>query len=153
MSGVLEIRSLTEGEDAPYDLLLLADPSREIVEEILKRGHTFLGLSGGEIVGVYVLLDTRPFVVELMNIAVVEEKQGRGFGKRLLADSIKQARGLGARVMEVATGNSSLDQLALYQKAGFRIHSVERDFFSDYEQIIENGIRCLDLIRLKQDLS
>ena len=47
------------------------------------------------------------------------------------------------------TGNSSLGELAFYQKSGFRITGVKRDFFADYDPpIFENGIRCLDMVIL-----
>lgn len=54
----------------------------------------------------------------------------------------------------VGTGNSSLDQLAFYQKGGFRICGVDRDFFvQNYDQqIVENAIQCLDMIRLSMEL-
>ncbi|RIO99278.1 GNAT family N-acetyltransferase, partial [Staphylococcus gallinarum] len=53
-----------------------------------------------------------------------------------------------------ATGNSSIGQLAFYQKAGFRIVAVEMNYFvNNYEDpIYENGILCRDLIRLVKKL-
>ena len=59
-----------------------------------------------------------------------------------------------AKVLEVGTGNSSISQLALYQKCGFRIVSIDRDFFkkSYREKIVENEIECTDMIRLSMDL-
>ena len=55
----------------------------------------------------------------------------------------------------VSTGDSSIGQLALYQKCGFRIESIERDYFIRHypEVIIENGIQCRDRICLTQNLS
>lgn len=44
---------------------------------------------------------------------------------------------------------------ALYQKCGFRIVGIDRDFFTDHypEPIYENGIWCRDMIRLSIHLS
>ncbi len=52
--------------------------------------------------------------------------------------------------LEVGTGNSSLEESAFYQKAGFRIVGMDRNFVvRDYEEeIIENGNRCDDMVRL-----
>ena len=61
-------------------LLLLADPSHEVVESYIHRGRCFIAELNGQIVGVYVLIDTRPLTVELVNIAVAEHKQGMGIG-------------------------------------------------------------------------
>lgn len=50
----------------------------------------------------------------------------------------------------VGTGNSSFDQLALYQKCGFRMKGIIEDYFIEHyeEPIFENGIQCRDMIRL-----
>ena len=87
-----------------------------------------------------------------MNIAVIESCQGQGIGKQLLSEAVKIAERSGCKTIEVGTGNSSLAQLAFYQKAGFRITGVVRDFFVT-KNIIENGIRCRDMIRLSLDVS
>ncbi|TKI53324.1 GNAT family N-acetyltransferase [Lysinibacillus mangiferihumi] len=102
----------------------------------------------------YVLLPTRPDTVELVNIAVVEEKQSRGLGKLLVMNAIMIAKTKDYKIIEVGTGNSSIGQLALYQKCGFRIIGVDIDFFIRHypEEIFENGIQCRDMIRLSQDL-
>jgi ribosomal protein S18 acetylase RimI-like enzyme len=150
----MEIRKQKKYEQAPMDLLLLADPSRKIVEEYLDRGECYVTETNEEIVGVYVLLPTRPETVELINVAVAEEKHGKGIGKRLVLDAIKKAKDKGFKTLEVGTGNSSMGQLALYQKCGFRISGIDKDFFiRNYpEEIFENGIQCRDMIRLSLNL-
>ncbi|MFF2886201.1 GNAT family N-acetyltransferase [Paenibacillus sp. NPDC057967] len=151
----MNIRMLQAGEQPPMDLLLLADPSQKLVEQYLSRGQCFIGESeNGVIVGVYVLLPTRPETVELVNVAVDEGCQGKGFGKQLVNHALEQARLTGYTTIEIGTGNSSVSQLALYQKCGFRITGVDRDFFIRHyeEEIVENGIQVVDMIRLSQDL-
>jgi ribosomal protein S18 acetylase RimI-like enzyme len=148
------IRKLTAEELPPMDLLLLADPSRKIVEGYINRGECFVLEKEGQVIGVYVLLPTRPETVELVNIAVTEAEQSKGFGKKLVMHAIHEAKKMGYKTMEVGTGNSSIGQLALYQKCGFRITGIDRDFFIRHysEEIYENGIQCRDMIRLAQDL-
>lgn len=150
----LTIEQLDSGTLAPYDLLLLADPSQEIVDDYLDRGHTYVAKIADEIVGVYVLIHTRPQTIEIVNIAVHESYQGRGIGKQLVLDAIVKAKRLKAKTIEIGTGNSSLQQLALYQKCGFRITGIDLDFFIKHydEEIYENGIQCRDMIRLSLDL-
>ncbi|HEY4600678.1 MAG TPA: GNAT family N-acetyltransferase [Cerasibacillus sp.] len=150
----MEIRRLSIDEEPPMDLLLLADPSRNIVVEYLKSGECFIAESDNQLVGVYVLLPTRPQTVEIVNIAVVEEHHGKGIGKFLVKNAIKTAKKNGYKTIEIGTGNSSIGQLALYQKCGFRITGVDIDFFVRHyqEEIFENGIQCRDMIRLSQDL-
>ncbi|KKB33553.1 GNAT family N-acetyltransferase [Bacillus thermotolerans] len=150
----MNIRLLNKGENPPMDLLLLADPSRNMVEEYVKRGECYTAESDNQVIGVYVLLPTRPETVELVNVAVAEHYQGRGIGKQLVIHAVQTAKEKGYRTIEVGTGNSSIGQLALYQKCGFRITGVDIDFFIRHyqEEIFENGIQCRDMIRLSQDL-
>jgi ribosomal protein S18 acetylase RimI-like enzyme len=150
----MNIRKLTKGEDLPMELLLLADPSEEIVMEYVNRGECFVAEQEQKVVGVYVLLPTRPETIELVNVAVAEEQHGKGIGKHLVMDAIKTARTKGYQTIEVGTGNSGIGQLALYQKCGFRIVGVDLDFFIRHytEEIYENGIQCRDMIRLSLDL-
>lgn len=146
----LQIEQLQNREEIPWDLLLLADPSREVIEAYLPKSQIFLGTLDNKIIGVYVLTALENGVIELKNVAVDKTHQGKGFGKQLIMDAIARTKQQGAKRIEVGTGNSSLLQLALYQKCGFRIVGIEKDFFiKNYkEKIIENGIRCVDMIRL-----
>jgi ribosomal protein S18 acetylase RimI-like enzyme len=148
------IRKLNAKEQPPLQLLLLADPSPSLVEAYLKRGLCFVAEVENCIIGVYVLLQTRPETVELVNVAVDENQQSKGIGKQLVYHAIENARLLGAKTIEVGTGNSSVGQLALYQKCGFRITGIDRDFFIRHysEEIVENGIKVVDMIRLSQDI-
>ena len=142
----LRIRRLLSEEPFLMSLLLLADPSEQTIGSYVHRGHSFVTESNGEMVGVYVLIDTRPQTVELVNVAVAEKAQGNGIGKRLVLHAIETANSMGYKTIEFGTGNSSVGQLALYQKCGFRIVGVDRDFFAIHydEPIYENGIQCRD---------
>ncbi|MBN1779863.1 GNAT family N-acetyltransferase, partial [bacterium] len=59
---------------------------------------------------------------------------------------------MGARRLEVGTGTFGY-QLAWYQREGFRVFAIERDFFLvNYEEpIYENGIQLKDMLRLAVD--
>lgn len=150
----LNIRRLGTSEQYPMNLLLLADPSEKLVEEYIQRGQCFVAELAESIVGVYVLLPTRPGTVELVNIAVDESLHGQGIGKQLVNHALQSARQLGFSTIEVGTGSTGVDQLALYQKCGFRMTGIDRDFFIRHydEEIYENGMRLYDMVRLSQDL-
>jgi len=151
----MKIRKLLQHELPPFELLLLADPSRELVEQYITNGECRVAEEEGEIVGVYVLVKLGVTTMEIINIAVDERKQGCGIGKKLLSDAIQTTKALGFKFLEVGTGNSSIAQLAFYQKSGFRIDGVIKDFFVDHyeEEIVENGIQCRDMIRLSLTIS
>ncbi|OAJ75313.1 acetyltransferase [Brevibacillus sp. SKDU10] len=150
----MEIRMIHETEDLPMELLLLADPSERLVKEYVARGQCYIMEQDGRIIGAYVLIPTRPETVELVNVAVDEELHGKGYGKQLVLHAIESARLNHYKTIEIGTGNSSVVQLALYQKCGFRITHIDKDFFIRHydEPIFENGIQCIDMVRLSQDL-
>ena len=148
------IRKLEKTEPLPMDLLLLADPSEEIVRSYMPRAKCYVLEQKGSIVGVYSLLPTRPGTVELVNIAVAESEQNKGHGKALILHAVETARSQGYITIEVGTGNSSIAQLALYQKCGFRMTHIDRNFFLQHyeEPIFENGIQCVDMVRMSMGL-
>lgn len=148
------IRERSTSEKIPMELLVLADPSEEMVKEYLHRGSCFVAEEEKQVIGVYVLLPTRPGTAEIVNVAVAETHQGRGIGKKMVMDAIQRAKENNYKTIEIGTGNSSIGQLALYQKCGFRISGVDRDFFVRHypEKIYENGILCRDMIRLSRNL-
>lgn len=151
----MEIRKRRVDEHLPMDLLLLADPSVEMIEKYCDTGDCFIAESGSKIIGVYVLMKASVDRLELVNVAVAEDFQGGGIGKQLVQDAIQGAENKGYRTLQVATGNSSIGQLALYQKCGFRIVGVDPDYFLIHysEAIFENGIQCRDRIKLELKLN
>lgn len=133
---------------APFDLLLLADPSREIIQRYLANGSVYVAKYESRTVGVYVLVPVSSTTVEIKNIAVDPTFQNRGIGKQLLADATIQAEQQGYSQILIGTGNSSIHQLSLYQQQGFQMKTVKWHFFTEQYQdpIIENGILCQHLI-------
>ncbi|MGE5702676.1 MAG: GNAT family N-acetyltransferase [Clostridia bacterium] len=150
----MRITEWDKSEPAPMDLLLMADPSEPLVHAYLQKGTCMLARHEGIVVGTYVLLPTSKQTIELVNLAVAQNAQGKGLGKYLVCHAIETGRCLGYNRMEVGTGNSSIGPLALYQKCGFRISAVDIDFFTrNYtERIEENGIVCRDMIRMYKEL-
>nr|WP_286183601.1 GNAT family N-acetyltransferase [Bacillus sp. ISL-55] len=147
---------LKDGEQPPWNLLLLADPSQYLVSQYLDKGLCYVVESENEVtIGVIVLVPVSNHIIEIMNLAVDETHQGKGIGNLLLKHGIRTAAEKGYTTVEIGTGNSSINQLALYQKVGFRITGVDHDFFiRNYEEpIFEHGIQCRDMIRLSMHLS
>lgn len=106
------------------------------------------------VIGVLVLHQIDSTSNEVKNIAVDESEQGKGFGKTLLRYSEKVSREAGFKKLVIGTGNSSIVQLALYQKEGFEMCRIEEDFFiKNYtEPIFENGIQCKHKVILEKNL-
>lgn len=130
-------------------LLLEADPSWQQVLTYLLQSNLFVMLNEqAQIIAQLCLLRTDD-QAEIKNLAVDSRYQKQGLAKALIQFAIENTRDQNIQTLWVKTGNSSLDQLALYQKCGFRLSHIERDVFRDYpEPIYENGIACLDQVVL-----
>lgn len=136
------------------ELLLLADESEASVNDYLPRSRCYAAFEGGQIIGQYLLLHTRPFTAEVVNIAVTPDRQRQGVGTALLQHAIRSAREAGFRILEIGTGNSGTGQIALYERCGFVRCGVDVDYFRKHypAPIFENGIECRHMVRLRMDL-
>jgi ribosomal protein S18 acetylase RimI-like enzyme len=142
-------------QDAPIELLLLADPSRDMIEQYLTRSTIFSALYKSEIIGILVLYPIQELILEIKNLAVIPNYQNKGIGKLLIQIGEDFARSNGYNVLRICTGNTSFPQLALYQRTGFQIKDkIENYFLENYsEPIFENGILCKDLIIMEKEIN
>ncbi|MBN1216527.1 MAG: GNAT family N-acetyltransferase [Candidatus Lokiarchaeota archaeon] len=149
-----KIRQLQRNEDIPYDLLLLADETTEAINKYINDSEIYILVNNEKIIAVYVLQDLRNNIVEIKNIAVDEEYQGHGIGRTLLLDAIRRAREKNFKTIIIGTANGGIKQLYLYQKVGFEIYDIKKNFISDNypEPIYENGILLKHMIMLKKEL-
>ena len=91
---------------------------------------------------------------EIIELAIAPDRQGQGLGRRFVDWLVAEARRRGKAEMLVGTANSSLDNIAFYQKCGFRMHAVRPDYFWYHtEPVYENGIRARDMIVFRYDLT
>lgn len=133
--------------------LLLADESEVAVRKYLDTGTLYKINCGEMLVGVALVVPQTDTTIELKNIAIVPKYQGKGIGKEILRQLTEKCQKDGYQTVLVGTANSSIDNIAFYQKAGFRMEAIEKDFFSHYpEPIYENGIRALDMIFFSKQL-
>lgn len=134
-------------------LLLEADPSWQQVSTYLLQSNLFFMCNDQAQIIAQLCLFKIDDQAEIKNLAVDSCYQGQGLAKALIQSAIAESKGQNIQILWVKTGNSSLDQLALYQKCGFRLSHIEPDVFRDYpEPIYEHGIRCLDQVVLRLGL-
>lgn len=135
------------------ELLLLADESESVIESYIREGEMFKILINQKLAGVILFVFHSQNEVELKNMALLPTFQGQGTGREVIEQLVKYYRGKGYQKMIVGTANSSIGNIVFYQKAGFRMSAIRKDYFADYpETITENGIRALDMILLERKL-
>lgn len=134
-------------------LLLLADDSEKVVRDYLDQGTLYKIKCGEVLAGVALIIPQSNTTIELKNIAIIPTYQGKGLGKEVLRQLTEIYQIEGYQTILVGTANSSIDNIAFYQKAGFRMEAIEKDFFRKYpEPIYEHGIRALDMIFFSKQL-
>jgi len=148
------IQEITQLTDAHFKLFLEADPSEKVIGSYLDRSYKFELVTGKKVLGVILMVDTRPETVEIVNVAVAKTARNHGYGEKLVKFAIEWAKINNYHTIEIGTGSTSFAQLYLYQKCGFRIVSVDKDFFIDNydEPIVENNLVLKDMLRLKMKL-
>lgn len=136
-------------QQAPIELLLIADPNLEKIQKYLARSICWVVEENQQILGVAVALPIAEHIYELMNIAIAENQQQKGIGGLLLKVVIADIKKLGASSLELGTGTFG-HQLSFYQRHGFRVDRIEKNFFLDNypEPIWESGIQHQDMLRL-----
>ncbi|HEU4616857.1 MAG TPA: GNAT family N-acetyltransferase [Gammaproteobacteria bacterium] len=91
---------------------------------------------------------------EIIYIAIESGRRGRGLGKAAIAEILAEAKRRGVRAVLVGTSNADLDNVAFYQKCGFRIDSVRPDYFAYLASpVYANGIRIRDMLVLRYELT
>jgi aminoglycoside 6'-N-acetyltransferase I len=150
----IKVRKILDNEDIPYGLLLDADPSLEVVSTYLKLSEIYVALLENKIIGTFVLYPVNQETLEIKNIAVDEKLQRKGIGKMLLSKATEIAIAKGARKIDIATSNASFVPLYLYQKVGFDIDLIKKNFITENypEPLFDNGIQCRHMIVLTKYL-
>ncbi len=147
----MKIREVNDNKKQFISLLLLADEQENMIERYLEKGTMYV-LEDDEVKAECVVTNEGNGILEIKNIAVVPEYQGKGYGKILLDFLVRKYTGLYS-VLQVGTGDSPLT-VPFYEKCGFvRSHKVPRFFTDNYDHpIYEGGIQLVDMVYLQKHL-
>jgi aminoglycoside 6'-N-acetyltransferase I len=150
----IKIEALPEGEEIPYNLLLLSDDAKEAINSNLRNGELYMATLNKEVIGAFILKVIEIDTIEIKNIAVTEQFQGNGIGTILLQFIIRTSRERKFQSLIVGTCDQCHREIRFYEKSGFKPFAVRKDFFiHNYgNPIFENGIQIRDMIMLQINL-
>jgi ribosomal protein S18 acetylase RimI-like enzyme len=130
-AGAVRVERHTGPRDELRALFEEAEDSARQLDAYLDSGEVLVATSGGRVIGHVQLVETAdPGVSEIKNMAVVTAHRGRGIGLRLIRAAVARAGARGSSTLAVATAAADVANLRFYQRAGFRLRSVERDTFT-----------------------
>ena len=135
-------------------LLLQAEESEPALRWGLKNlvDAVYRADEDGVLVGA-ATMQWRGDLCEIMELAVAPERHGQGIGREIVAWLIDEARRRGKTAVLVGTANSSIGNIAFYQKVGFRMDHVRKDYFRYYRAPhYENGIQIRDMLVFRHDM-
>ncbi len=114
---------------------------------------TYAAYVGHECVGA-AMMHWQPDESEIVYIAIREADRGKGYGTGLIAALVEMARERSTQALVVGTASTSVDNIIFYQKCGFRMDSVRKDFFNYRPTpVYEHGILMRDMVMLRYDLN
>lgn len=147
-------KQLGKKDELPYELLLLADPSKKMIDQYIRKSDVFTALYQEETIGVVALFPLTKNTGEIKNVAVKTEFQRHGIGTFLIENAIQAAQSNGMKSVIIGTANSSIGQLLLYQKLGFEMTEVKKNFFLENyaETIFENGLQAKHMVVMERTL-
>lgn len=147
----MNIIEVTENKKQYLDLLLLADEQEDMIDRYLDKGRMYV-LDDNGIKCECVVSDEGNGVIEIKNIATVQEYQCKGYGKALIDFLIKKYSDKYS-VLQVGTGDSPLT-IPFYKKCGFvRSHIIPNFFTENYDHpIYECDVQLVDMIYLQRKI-
>lgn len=147
----MKIKEIRENKKQVLSLLLLADEQENMIDRYLNRGTMYV-LDDDGIKCECVVTDEGEGVLEIKNIAVEPEYQGKGYGKAMIDFVAATYKGKYS-ILQVGTGDSMLT-IPFYEKCGFiRSHSIKNFFTDHYDHpIYEAGAQLVDMIYLRKKI-
>ena len=145
------IKKEKENKEKYMDLLLEADPEREVVEKYLKDGELFVLTYKDMIVCVAVVTKVDEKTCELKNISTNEKYRGQGFGKKMIKYLFEIYR---LKYDKMIVGTSE-NNIPFYIKQGFdKYYKTIKNFFIDNynEKILDGDLQCIDIYYYSKDL-
>lgn len=136
-------------------LIRLAEDSESQLEAAIDDG-TMYAVDDSGVVLVLDHVDHENGQRELRYVAVAEAHQRKGIGKAMLADVAEAERRRGTRRLLVGTANADTGNLDFYQRCGYRLLSIERDYFTPARgyppDFVLNGLPALDMVWMDMEL-
>ena len=145
------IKKEKENKEQYLELLLEADPSKEMIQNYLPKGELFVLTNKEKVACVAVVTKVDDNSIELKNIVAVEKYRRQGYAKKMLKylfDNYKQ------RYNKMIVGTTE-NNIPFYVKQGFdQYEKTIKNYFMDHykEEVWDGDLHCTDLIYYAKDL-
>lgn len=148
----INIKKERHNKEDYLNLLLEADPSKEMINKYLFDGELFVLTYNDEPVCVSVVAKIDNNVIELKNIATKEEFRGKGYAKKMIKYLENNYK---TRYKKMIVGTTE-NNIPFYVKQGFdKYEKTIKNFFIDNynEEIWDGNMQCVDMYYYSKDLN
>ncbi len=146
----MQVKKIENKEDY-IDLLLEADPSKDMIHKYLNDSDVYALKKGDELISIAVIFTISRKTLELKNIVTRENYRNKGYAKTLLKSLCGNYKQKYDRMLVGTTENN----IPFYVKQGFdKYEKTIKNFFIDNynEEIKDEDLICTDLIYYSKDL-
>ena len=146
----MQVKKIENKEDY-MDLLLEADPSKDMIHKYLNDSDVYALKKGDELISIAVILHIDRKTLELKNIVTKESYRNKGYAKSLLKSLCGNYKQKYDRMLVGTTENN----IPFYVKQGFdKYEKTVKNFFIDnYNEEIKDGdLICTDKIYYSRNL-
>lgn len=77
----------------------------------------------------FIIASVRVGECHILNVAVARDFQHQGYGKKLLAQALDQAKNSGAKIAYLEVRHSNQKAISLYQKMGFQLIGERKNYY------------------------
>lgn len=146
----MQVKKIENKEDY-IDLLLEADPSKDMIHKYLNDSDVYALKKGDELISIAVILHIDRKTLELKNIVTTEKYRNKGYAKTLLKSLCGNYKQKYDRMLVGVAENN----IPFYVKQGFDKYerTIKNFFIDNYKEEIKDGdLVCTDLIYYSKDL-
>ena len=147
----INIKKERDNKEQYLDLLLEADPSKEMINKYLSDGELFVLTYNDEPVCIAVTIKKDSDTVELKNIVTKENYRENGYAKKMIKYLVDNYK---TRYKKMIVGTTQ-NNIPFYVKQGFdKYEKTIKNFSTDNydEEIKDGGLICTDLIYYSKNL-
>ena len=147
----VNIKKERDNKEQYIELLLEADPSKEMISKYLSDGELFVLTYNDEPVCVAVVTKINNDTVELKNIATKENYRGKGYAKKMIKYLVDNYKTRYSKMIVGTTENN----IPFYVKQGFeKYEKTVKNFFVDNydEKLYDGNMQCVDMYYYSKDL-
>ena len=146
----MQVKKIENKEDY-IDLLLEADPSKDMIHKYLNDSDVYALKKEDELISIAVILHIDRKTLELKNIVTKENFRNKGYAKTLLKSLCGNYKQKYDRMLVGTTENN----IPFYVKQGFDKYekTIKNYFIDNYdEEIIDGDLVCTDMYYYSKDL-